>query len=467
MCKRFSKHARTFLSLFLALVMTLSLAVVPSAAAKAAISKKSVSLVKGQSVTLSVTGTNGKVSWSSEDSSIASVSKSGKVTGKSLGTTTISAKVGKSTLKCKVTVTSGSIKINKNSVSVDVKKSVLVNLNVVGNIELAVSSSDKSVATALLKKRSNNTSYYLTIKGVSDGDARIKVYAKGYGKSIYKYINVKVGKGKEAEPVTSSGITVSVDSITINENTSTTVNIASSDVKLKDLSIISTATHYFKLDTAIDEKNNKALVRVTGLTEGTGNLRIYDPKSKGIDVFIPVTVTNNAYDVVVWNREPKRQKLTDVIYYLPDENNSKNYYILEPSDHDVAHSNTLLADASGIFVDYCVYEERPHGVDYLEKREKYKGKTVDRYVVIPTSLYHDEAYSNSAFGEYFGIYEYYTVYSTLPTARNYGDITIKYDYTTPGGKKEKRYILTQGKNFSFMADDAMMEYIQKTKNLRM
>ena len=81
----------------MALLMVLSLAVIPSSAAKVSLNKSSVSIVKGYSVTLSVNGTNKKVTWSSDDTSVADVSKKGKVTGKGLGTATISASFGKRT----------------------------------------------------------------------------------------------------------------------------------------------------------------------------------------------------------------------------------------------------------------------------------------------------------------------------------------------------------------------------------
>lgn len=51
-----------------------------------------------------VTGTNKAVSWSSSNSNIASVDKNGKVTAKTKGTATITAKVDGVSASCKVTV---------------------------------------------------------------------------------------------------------------------------------------------------------------------------------------------------------------------------------------------------------------------------------------------------------------------------------------------------------------------------
>lgn len=55
-------------------------------------------------VRLKVLGTNKKVSWTSSDKSIASVSAKGTLNGKKVGTATITAKVAGKTLKCSVTV---------------------------------------------------------------------------------------------------------------------------------------------------------------------------------------------------------------------------------------------------------------------------------------------------------------------------------------------------------------------------
>lgn len=60
---------------------------------------------EGQTKTLTVTGTSKKINWSSDNPSVASVSKKGKVTAKKEGTAVITAKIGKIPLTCKVTVT--------------------------------------------------------------------------------------------------------------------------------------------------------------------------------------------------------------------------------------------------------------------------------------------------------------------------------------------------------------------------
>lgn len=80
---------------------------------------------KGKTYTLktTVTGTNKAVSWLSSNSSVASVDKNGKVTAKTKGTATITAKVDGVSASCKVTVnepTKTTIKLNKTKVTLGI-----------------------------------------------------------------------------------------------------------------------------------------------------------------------------------------------------------------------------------------------------------------------------------------------------------------------------------------------------------
>ena len=87
--------------------------------------KTSLTLTKGKTYTLktTVTGTNKTVSWSSSNSSVASVDKNGKVTAKTKGTATITAKVDGVSASCKVTVNESAkttIKLDKTKVTLGV-----------------------------------------------------------------------------------------------------------------------------------------------------------------------------------------------------------------------------------------------------------------------------------------------------------------------------------------------------------
>ena len=84
--------------------------------------RTSLTLTKGKTYTLktTVTGTNKAVSWSSSNSSVASIDKNGKVTAKAKGTATITAKVDGVSASCKVTVNEPAkttIKLDKTKVT--------------------------------------------------------------------------------------------------------------------------------------------------------------------------------------------------------------------------------------------------------------------------------------------------------------------------------------------------------------
>lgn len=73
-------------------------------AATIKINKTNITLIKGQSYQLKVLGTNRKVTWSSSNRNICTVSSKGKVISKTKGTAYIYAKVSNKKYKCKVVV---------------------------------------------------------------------------------------------------------------------------------------------------------------------------------------------------------------------------------------------------------------------------------------------------------------------------------------------------------------------------
>lgn len=76
-----------------------------SRAASIKLNKKTAALKIGRSTQLKVSGTDAKITWRSTKKSVASVSSTGKVTAKKLGTAKIYAKFSGKKLYCKVTVT--------------------------------------------------------------------------------------------------------------------------------------------------------------------------------------------------------------------------------------------------------------------------------------------------------------------------------------------------------------------------
>lgn len=100
---------RNIATYVLALCLAVSLfGIAPSRTAgaktKVKLNKTSVTLQVGKTVQLKLKGTAKKVTWTSSNKKIATVTKKGKVTAKKAGKATITAKAGKKKYKCKIIV---------------------------------------------------------------------------------------------------------------------------------------------------------------------------------------------------------------------------------------------------------------------------------------------------------------------------------------------------------------------------
>ena len=97
------KNIKKLLSIMIiALMVSTTIPIQAEAAVKISATKKTMYV--GDTITLKVSGTKKKVTWSSNRTTVATVTKKGKVLAKSEGVTTITAKVGQKSLKCKITV---------------------------------------------------------------------------------------------------------------------------------------------------------------------------------------------------------------------------------------------------------------------------------------------------------------------------------------------------------------------------
>lgn len=141
-----------------------------------------LTIAKGKSSTLAVTGTTCKVTWSAGNSKYVTV-KNGKITAKKTGKATITAKVNGSTLKCKVTITNPSL--NNTNATVTVGKSI--SLKVTGTkSKVKWSSSRPTVATVKNGKVTAKSIGKTTITATVDGVTRkcnITVSAKSSSNS--------------------------------------------------------------------------------------------------------------------------------------------------------------------------------------------------------------------------------------------------------------------------------------------
>ena len=144
-------------------------------ASKVKLNKSTVTIYRGVSTSLKVSGSKKKVKWSSSKKSVASVSATGKVSGKKAGTAYIYAKVGKRTLKCKVTVKepdkSKRINLAKKEAKKIVKKYVTADL------------STKERAFVLFRYLTEHCSWQLNQSS--------EAYQKNYGNEAYAALVIK------------------------------------------------------------------------------------------------------------------------------------------------------------------------------------------------------------------------------------------------------------------------------------
>ena len=148
--------------ILLAVVLLFATLLVPfssEAATKSKISKKKATICVGEKLTLKVTGT-GKVKWKTSNKKIASVSKSGVITGKKVGNCTITATKSGKKYTCKVKVK----KLPKNYATVNGKK-----VKVGKTVRLIYSiQSKKPIATISIKYKYD----YDALKIVSSSDEK-------------------------------------------------------------------------------------------------------------------------------------------------------------------------------------------------------------------------------------------------------------------------------------------------------
>lgn len=431
---------KSFLSTLLAFLMIVTVAAVPSSAASAKLSKSSISLTKGYSTTLSVSGGSGTVTWSTGNKSVATVSSKGKVVGKGVGSTYIYAKVGSSTLKCKVSVVAGKIAVGTSSVEMEPGDSVKVKIKAMGTHTLSVGTTNKNVVKASWSGAKFSGDYInLTLKAVGTGSAKVKVYAKNYPNSIYKYISVDVIGDDDIlddDPVnnnssTSGRIQSSVSSVTVAENATQTFTVyASNSALLNSLKISSSSIWGFGVKATKDTSKNALIITISGYSAETGNVKIYSSSDSSISVTIPVTVTsaeqNLQYYTLLKTRPASKILQTDTI--IAFQSGLTTYYMLVPYGYDPAYANTIAAKGMNSYSYNLVYDSIPQkklsNDQIVTKSVIFNGAYQTRYVLAPYG--YDEAFVNTVFAKYSGTYEYYVVYTESPSVSSQLDKIISW-----------------------------------------
>lgn len=159
-------------------------------AATIKLSKTKVSLTVGKRVKLKVTRSQANVKWSSSNKRVATVSSSGVVTGKNVGTSEIYAKVGKRTLKCRVTVKKASPVLSVNTTSLNINESgqVIITFKAKGTISYHIG--DINIVSCKWEDGWDGNKATLNIYGKQSGDTTVKITNNYNNESITIRVNV-------------------------------------------------------------------------------------------------------------------------------------------------------------------------------------------------------------------------------------------------------------------------------------
>jgi hypothetical protein len=411
---------KKIISLILSAIMVLSVCAV-SVSAAPTLSKTSIELAKGYQTTLQVTGTGAKVTWSSSDTSVATVS-GGKVVGKAVGNANIYAKVSGVTLTCKVKIVATKITLSQTLVTTGVGETITVTATVLGDKSgFSMSNGNSAVARGkfISPARFTGNKIQFNITAYRAGTASITVYRKNYRDTYFKSITVTVTDGDKGynEDTTVRAISGNIE---IEDGGTTQVAVWASEPDILqayayDPSVIRV--------TRAGANGNTVYYNVVALKPGSTVIKAYNNHDVTRYCEIPVTVKAKAqYYKVYESVAPTKLKDSDKL--LTFTNNSKTYYILAPYDYDSANTNSIIGNFTRKYQYYTVYDKYP-GTNLTSDTVKtfYDNRNYDYrtlYILVPTDS--DDAAFNTAKADYLDSYEYYTVYNISPKKQTNTDI---------------------------------------------
>lgn len=193
-------HIKNILAIgFLSVALLSNSLSMPTTNAAVKLNKKNITMVKGQTKTLKMTGTAKRPTWTSKNKKIVKVTHKGKygakLTAKKKGNTYIYAKINNKTYACKVKVEKPSI--NKKTMKLDVGKTFCLKIKNTKQ-QITYKSSNSSIAT--IDKKG-------TITAIATGTAKMTA-TLACGKKYYCTVTVVAPTSTDTQ---ASAQTASVD----------------------------------------------------------------------------------------------------------------------------------------------------------------------------------------------------------------------------------------------------------------
>lgn len=424
-------HLKAAVSILLALLMALTFVTFPSEVSALGLNASSITLTKGYGVTLKVND-GSSATWSSSDTTVASVSSKGKVVGKSVGTATITANVGGTLLTCNVKVVGGKLSLSTKSVEMEKDEVQYVTVRAKGSHGIKASSGDKSIVTASWVKPWKNDDIRLKLTAKGSGTTTVKISMTKYP-DVYTTIKVTV-KGNDAVLLTSqSAVTTKIDSLA-------SVVIYSDQNNMVDYSF---ADNTIAKLTEGTWKDGYCTLGITGLKEGTTTLTLIRKDNTAVKRQITVTVSGSGY-YIVSTTKPAKQATGDSVLSWTDSKTLITKYMLVPNGYDIAKANSAVAADSKVYEYYTVYDVQPSKTASTDTISTFSatvdGKAVTRYVLLPASP--DAPTYNTIVADYTGVIEYWKVYNKSPEGKKFLSTDIVKTWTaTVNYQAVTRYIL--------------------------
>ncbi len=400
------KNVRACVCALLSLLMMLTMLSFPADVSALSLNKSSCTLTKGYGVTLKVSGAgSSKITWSSSDKTVATVSSSGKVVGRSVGEATIYASVSGKKLSCDVKVVGGKLALSAKSVTIDEGDAKYVTVRAKGSHAIKAVSGDKGIVTASWVKPWNGDDIRLKLTGKGAGSTSVKISLTKYP-DVYTYIKVTVeGEEPAMLQTNQSFVSTNLDTpayIIVYSNKNNSLNYSLSDSTVAKVTEGTWNNFYCQLT-------------VTGLKTGSTNLTITRKDNPSIKKVIPITIINSGYYVVSDN-PVTATKYTDSVYKWVDAKTGRYKYMLLPQNYDSATANTAIAKDAGKYEYYTVFDTSPTKQATTDTVQTFtvnqNGKSVNRYVLVPAKL--DKPSANTAIAAYTGKFDYWTIYNISP-----------------------------------------------------